>query len=81
MNCVPMKNITLSLDKDVLLAVRRYAVEHGSSVNRLVRNFLSQIAEREDRARHARQRIRVMSGRSKVSVGTKSWRREQLHEG
>ena len=76
-----MKNITLSLDEDVLMAVRRYAAEHGSSVNRLVRDFLSQIAKREDRARQARQRIREMSRRSKVRVGTKSWRREQLHEG
>lgn len=75
-----MKNITLSIDEKVLATVRRYATEHNSSVNRLVREFLTGIAEREDRARQARQRIRKLSNRSKGRLGSKSWDREELHE-
>jgi hypothetical protein len=75
-----VKNITLSIDEKALAAVLRYATEHNSSVNRLVRAFLTGIAEREDRARQARQRIRKLSNRSKGRLGSKSWDREELHE-
>lgn len=74
------RNITLSVDENVLATVRRYAVERESSVNGLVREFLTRIAEREDRAGKARQRIRQLSNQSEAQVGRKSWRREDLHE-
>ena len=75
-----MKNITLSIDEDVVRTVRRYAVERGSTVNALVREFLTGIANREDRARKARQRIRQLSQQSTARVGSISWTREELHE-
>ena len=75
-----MKNITLSIDEDVVRTVRRYAVERGSTVNALVREFLTGIANREDRARKARQRIRQLSEQSTARVGSRSWTREELHE-
>ena len=40
-----MKNITLSVDEKVLAAVRRYSAERESSVNALVREFLTGLAE------------------------------------
>ena len=75
-----MKNITLSIDEDVVCTVRRYAAEHGSTVNALVREFLTGIADREDRARKAGQRIRQLSEQSTARVGSRSWTREELHE-
>ncbi len=75
-----MKNITLSIDEEILAAVRRYAVERNSSVNALVREFLTGIATREDRARKARQRIRELSNESTARIGSKSWTRDELHE-
>jgi len=75
-----MKNLTLSVDEDVLAAVRRYAVNRNSSVNGLVREFLSEIAGRENRAREARARIRQLSKRSTARIGEKSWNRDDLHE-
>ena len=80
-----MKNSTLSIDEDVVRAVRRYAAEHGSTVNALVRDalvreFLAVLANREDRARKARQRIRQLSEQSTAQVGSRSWTREELHE-
>ena len=45
-----MRNITLSVDDDVLAAVRRYAAEHDSSVNALVREYLTNLAGHRDRA-------------------------------
>lgn len=75
-----MKNITLSVDEAVLSTVRRYAAEHDSSVNALVREHLSQIAQREDRARKARMRIRELSKESTACIGKISWKRDELHD-
>lgn len=75
-----MKNITLSVDEDVLAIARRYALEHHSSVNALVREFLAEIAEREDRARQARLRLRELSERCPARIGSASWTRDELHE-
>ena len=75
-----MKNITLSVDEDVLATVRRYALEHDSSVNRMVREYLTGIAEREDRVKKARNRIQQLSNRPKARIGRKDWTREDLHD-
>ena len=74
-----MKNVTLSVEEETLKAVRRYAAERNSSVNALVRAFLTDIARREDRARTARLRIRELSDRSRARIGSKSWSRDETH--
>jgi len=63
-----VKNITLSVDENVLKAVRRYAAERDSSVNKFVREFLAGVSEREDRARNARLRIQELSRHSTARV-------------
>ena len=75
-----MQNITLAIDEEVLAAVRRYAVERNSTVNALVREYLTTVAQHQDRARCARARIRQLSKRSHVEVGKKIWTRDDLHE-
>ncbi len=75
-----MKNITLSVDDKILKAVRRYAAERDSSVNKLVREFLTGLSEREDRARNARERIQELSRSSSARIGPRNWSREDLHD-
>lgn len=75
-----MKNITLAVDEKVLAVVRRYAAEQGGSVNGLVRAFLTEIAEREDRAKQARRNIRILSEKSAARKGDQTWGRDELHE-
>jgi plasmid stability protein len=75
-----MKNITLSVDDEVLSAVRKHAAEHSTSVNQLVRDYLGEIAHRENRARTARRRLRALSNKTTAKVGRAAWTREQLHE-
>jgi hypothetical protein len=74
-----MKNITLSVDEELLASARRYAAERNATVNGLVREFLTDIARREDRARRARRRIRELSRTSPGRVGSRSWTRDDLH--
>ena len=75
-----MKNITLSVDESILAIVRRHAAERNSSVNALVREYLAGLAQHEDRAKHARARLRQLSARSQGQLGKKTWAREDLHD-
>jgi hypothetical protein len=75
-----MKNITLSVDEKVLAVVRRHAADQNSSVNALVRDYLTNLATQEDRANCARARLRELSSQSPGRLGTKSWTRDNLHD-
>lgn len=75
-----VKNITLSVDENVLAAVRRHAAEHDLTVNALVRDYLTNLAMHESRADRARARLRQLSARSKGRLGKKTWSREDLHD-
>ena len=77
---VVMKNITLSVDENVLAAVRRHAAERDSTVNALVREYLTGLAAHEDRAKRARAKLRQLSAQSEGRLGKKTWTREQLHD-
>jgi hypothetical protein len=75
-----MKNITLSVDDEVLAAVRRHAAEQNSTVNAMVRDYLTNLAQQHDRAHRARARLRQLSKQSQGRLGTKTWSREDLHD-
>ena len=75
-----VKNITLSVDENVLAAARRHAAEPNSTVNALVREYLTNLAQHEDRARRARARLRQLSTHSQGRLGKKTWTREDLHD-
>jgi hypothetical protein len=75
-----MKNITLSIDENVLAAVRRHASEHNSTVNALVRDYLTNLAAHNDRAKRARERLRQLSRETQGRLGKKVWSREELHD-
>ena len=75
-----MKNITLSVDENVLAAVRLHAAERNSTVNALVREYLTNLAAHEDRAKRARARLRQLSSQSQGRLGKKTWSRDQLHD-
>ena len=75
-----MKNITLSVDENVLAAVRQHAAARASTVNALVRDYLTNLAAHEDRAKRARARLRQLSEQSQGRLGKKTWTREDLHD-
>jgi hypothetical protein len=80
-DCVAVKNITLAVDESILRAVRRYAEEQGSSLNRLVRDYLADIAAREGRAADARRRLRQLSDASPARIGkARRPRRDEIHD-
>ena len=52
-----MKNITLSVDETVLEQVRVYAAKRKTTVNRLVREHLGQLARTEKKIGTTRDRL------------------------
>lgn len=74
-----MKNITLAIDETVLDQARLYAAKRGTTVNAMVRAYLTEIASADDRIERARADIRAMSGRDGLAVGDIGWSRDELH--
>ena len=74
-----IKNITLSVDETVLAAVRRYASQNNTTVNGLVRDYLTRLAAQNDKAAKARQRLRQLSEEATLDLGDWKWNRDELH--
>lgn len=73
-----MANLTLSIDDDVLLRARKRALDHGTSVNAVLRKYLESYAGRDDRIAAMEHFIRRAAS-AKVR-SRKPWAREELHE-
>ncbi len=74
------RNITLAMDDDVLDKVRVIAAERKTTINGLVRDYLTRIAESEDRASRVADRIEVLRRKSRLEVGPITWKRDDLYE-
>jgi len=76
-----MKNITLAVEEDVLEAARVYAAEHKTTVNALVRDYLSGLAQQKERGRRAMAELRKLSETTEARLG-KDYRfdRESLYD-
>jgi len=77
---VATQNLTLSIEKDVLLEARKYALEHDTTVNQLVRDYLADLSGLEGRRRLARERLLAAMDRGIAEVEPITWKREDLYE-
>jgi hypothetical protein len=76
-----MKNITLAIDEDVLRAARRYAAARDTTVNGLVREYLTRIATDGDRVAKAREELMKLAESSSARLGPGwKWNREELYD-
>jgi hypothetical protein len=75
-----MKNITLAVEDDVLAAVRKYAASHDTTVNALVRDYLTRVATFETRAKKAREELLRLAETSTLDLGNWKWNREELYD-
>ncbi len=74
------QNLTLVVEEDLLLAARKIALDQRTSVNQLVRDYLATLVEEPGRRRLARARLKQMFETGLVTVGKKTWTRDELHE-
>ena len=75
-----MKNITLAIDEKLLKEVRKYAAEHDTSVNAIVRGKLAEVVAPKKRMADALKRMRKIADEGGMEVGPITWKREDLYE-
>jgi uncharacterized protein YdaU (DUF1376 family) len=77
-----MANLTLTIDDALLLKARQRALAEKTSVNAVVRDFLTTYAKAQDQERIARF-IRLMdeiNEKDRPSSGGKKWTREEIYD-
>jgi len=75
-----MANLTLKIDDKLLRRARIRALEQGTTVNELVRNYLSQYAvPRADRMRALRRFLEIAE-ESRASSGGRKLKRDDLYD-
>ena len=76
-------NITLSIDENLVKEVRKIAVERDTTLTRLVRAYLEQIADehaQSGRKRRELEALRESFEKYQFNMGKRTWKREDLHE-
>lgn len=76
-----MTNVTMSIDEELLKKARKVAIERNTSLNSLVREFLTSMVESETMHRElAVCELRQLYADSRAEVGDIIWTRDALHE-
>jgi hypothetical protein len=73
-------NLTLTLSQELLLQARKLALERGTSVNQLVREYLVMLVSEEGRRRRARAHLKAAFAKGVIEIGKRNWKREDLYE-
>jgi hypothetical protein len=76
-----MKNITLAVDEEILNRARLVAARKQTTVNALVRDFLTEIGASEDKQAEARRRLLHLADTSEGRLAP-GWKfdRDDAHE-
>lgn len=74
------RNVTLAIDAQLLISARKLALEHGTSVNKLIREYLQRLVNEADNA-HAEADAWISHAMAHEgnSHGDR-WTREELNE-
>ena len=75
-----MKNVTISLPENLLIAGRKYAQEHHTSLNELIRELLRKSVLKSNNHPWLDSTLQLMSNAKGNSEG-KKWTREDLYNG
>jgi hypothetical protein len=75
-----MPNLTIAVEDDVLRRARIKALEQGTSVNALLRDYLDAFVGEGASRRLAMRELLDLSESSKSARGGRRWSREELHE-
>jgi len=74
-----MANLTLSLDDTLLRKARQAALNENTSVNALVRDYLTRYVDARSRRHQALEALEAVAERT-ASRSEGPWTRESLHE-
>ena len=75
-----MANLTITIDDDLLRMARIRALEQGTSVNAILRDYLTAYAGPGDAQARALADLLTLSSSSSARRGAATWTRDDLHE-
>lgn len=76
-----MTNLTITIDEDALKKARIRALEQGTSVNAVVREFLEAYAGvRPEQRKALREFLELARASEAGSGGRRTWTRDELHD-
>ncbi|MCX7142697.1 MAG: hypothetical protein NT123_16840 [Proteobacteria bacterium] len=75
-----MANLTITVPAEILKSARRRALEQGTSVNAVLRDYLSQFAGTQSAQANAAKRVLEASRTSRSGRGKSRWTRDELHQ-
>ncbi len=76
-----MTNLTLAIDEYVLRRARIRAMRQGTSVNALVRDYISRLAGESEAADGAAEFLQIVSdGGASSGPSGRTWTRDELHD-
>ena len=76
-----MRNITLSVEDEIIKKVRKIAIDRNTTLTQMVRDFLSSVAERNvTRKKRSLEALEASFRKFSRDMGKRDWRRENLYE-
>ena len=75
-----MANLTVAIESDTLKRARMRALEEGTSVNAVVRDYLADYAGTKAQKEKAINDLFRLSKRAKTRRGNRRWTREDLYQ-
>jgi plasmid stability protein len=75
-----MANLTITVNDDSLKKARIRAIQEGTSVNALLREYLDSYSNLRRDQQEAVARILMVSRKSKSRRGERTWSRDELHD-
>ncbi len=75
-----MTNLTLAIEDDLLRRARLKAIQDGTSVNEVVRDFLREYSGSTSTRAAAGRRLAALAKEHLTQVGGRAWTRDDLHE-
>lgn len=74
------RNLTLTIDEDLLLAARKLALDKNTSVNAMVRDYLADITTQAQKRAEARATLEQFFQERRGRVGEITWTRDELYD-
>lgn len=75
-----MTNVTLAVDEEILKKARIHALEQGTSLNAVMREFLEQYADAHNKYTAVTARLIAKSKQVGASSEGVAWKRDELYE-
>ncbi len=74
------RNLTLTIDEELIRAARKVALDRNTSVNNLVRGFLETLVAESGEQRAAMKYMEEFFRDKPFAIGKRKWTRAELHE-